>query len=60
MQQRAADLLQWARRAGNIDRLLPGAGSSAAAAAPQQQQVAGAAANAGSATVTADVGTQPC
>jgi len=59
MQQRAADLLQWARRAGNIDRLLPGAGSSAAAA-PQQQQVAGAAANAGSATVTADVGTQPC
>jgi len=59
MQQRAADLLQWARRAGNIDRLLPGAGSSAAAA-PQQQQVDGAAANAGSATVTADVGTQPC
>jgi len=59
MQQRAADLLQWARRAGNIDRLLPGAGSSAEAA-PQQQQVAGAAANAGSATVTADVGTQPC
>jgi len=33
MQQRAADLLQWARRAGNIDRLRWEFSSSGAAAA---------------------------
>jgi len=53
LQQSAAGLLLSVRRAADIDRLLPGA-ERPASAAPQQHGVA--AANAGSATLTADVG----